>query len=67
MNNYVAYCFDEAVVFFGLQLESMLDEAGQKPDKESKRVEAAQTRILNRIFGDEKAGSGYADPAAMFG
>jgi hypothetical protein len=67
MSNYVAYCFDEAVTFFGLQLENMLDKATYKPDKESRKMEAAQQRILDQVFGTTKQGSGFADPALMFG
>lgn len=65
MSNYVAYCFDEAVTFFGLKLENMLDEAGHKPDKESRRIENAQKRVLDKVLGAQQ-GSGFADPATMF-
>jgi hypothetical protein len=67
LSNYVAYCLDEAVVFFGLQLEGMLDEAGQKPDKESARIERERKRVLDKIFGDGDDTKHFADPAVMFG
>jgi hypothetical protein len=69
MSEYVAYCFDEAVVFFGLQLENMLEEASEtgKPSKEQQQAERARQQVLDSVFGPSKtAGSGYADPAAMF-
>ncbi len=66
-DSYEAYCLDEAVIFFGMQLEGMLDEAGEKPDKESLKLERARQRVLDKIFGKPKdQGSGFADPAAMF-
>jgi hypothetical protein len=69
LSDYEAYCFDEAVVFFGLQLENMLDEASEigKPSKEQAQAERARQAVLDRIFGPSTArGSGFADPAAMF-
>lgn len=65
--SYEAYCLDEAVIYFGLHLENMLEEAGQsKPSKEERRAQQARERILDKIFGtDLKKGSGYADPALM--
>ena len=66
-DGYVAYCLDEAVIFFGLQLEHMLEEAGQgKVGKEERKAKAARERVINKVFGDEKASSGFADPALMF-
>jgi hypothetical protein len=68
LSNYVAYCLDEAVVFFGMQLEAMLDEAGQKPDKESARIERERKRVLDKVFSDESTESQhFSDPAVMFG
>lgn len=63
---YEAYCLDEAVIYFGLTLENMLEEAGNKPGKEERKAKAARDRVLGKVFGTEKS-SGYADPAAMFG
>lgn len=65
-SDYVAYCVDEAVIYFGLVLENMLEEAGHKPDKHERRAKAARDALLDKVFGKEKAGSGFADPAAMF-
>lgn len=67
LDSYEAYCLDEAVVFFGLQLENLLEKAGHKPGKEEKRAQAARERILDTIFdNDAKKSSGFADPALMF-
>ena len=63
--SYEAYCLDEAVIFFGLRLENMLESAGHKPGKEERRAKQAQERVLDKIFGKEKS-SGFADPALMF-
>lgn len=65
--SYEAYCLDEAVIYFGSQLESLLDNAGHKPSKEERRAKAAREAILNKIFAeDDDKGSGFADPALMF-
>lgn len=66
LGTYEAYCLDEAVIYFGLTLENMLEEAGNKPGKEERKAKAARDRVLNTVFGTDKA-SGFADPAAMFG
>lgn len=65
-NDYVAYCLDEAVIFFGLTMENMLDEAGHKPGKDERKARAARERLLNKVLGNDDQTSGYADPALMF-
>lgn len=67
-HTYEAYCLDEAVVFFGMSLENMLDEAGDKPGKAERKAKAARTAIMDKVFneGDEVKSSGFADPAVMF-
>lgn len=68
--SYEAYCLDEAVIFFGSMLENELQDAGHKASKEERRAQMARDRIMDRVLGDDKdpkKGSGYADPAAMFG
>lgn len=65
-DSYLAYCVDEAVVYFGIMLENELQSAGQKPGKEERRAQLARERILARVFGDGGAKKQYADPAAMF-
>jgi hypothetical protein len=68
-NTYEAYCLDEAVIYFGMTLQNRLEQAGHKPSKEERKAEAARKRILDQVLSeeDEKKGSGFADPAAMFG
>lgn len=63
--SFEAYCLDEAVIFFGLQVESKLEAAGHKPGKEEKRLQAAREKVIGEIFGTKKS-SGFADPALMF-
>lgn len=67
-HSYEAYCLDEAVMYFGLTLENMLEEAGSKPSKEERKAKAARERVLKKVFSPEaKQGTGFADPASMFG
>lgn len=66
-DSYEAYCLDEAVVFFGLQVENKLEAAGHKPSKEERKVKAAREKILDALLGDEEVKkTSFADPAAMF-
>jgi hypothetical protein len=66
-DSYSAYCLDQAVIYFGLVLEGQLQEAGHKPGKEERRAQAARERILEKVFGKQEEGSGFADPAALLG
>lgn len=67
-HTYEAYCLDEAVIFFGMSLENMLDETGEKPSKGERKAKAARKALLDKVFDDGKQvkGSGFADPAVMF-
>lgn len=68
-DSYEAYCLDEAVIFFGIQLEARLESAGHKPSKEERKVKAVREKILNEVFGDsgvEETKTSFADPALMF-
>lgn len=66
-HTYEAYCLDEAVVFFGMSLENMLEEAGEKPGKAERKAKAARDKLLDKVFGNEEVkSSGFADPAVMF-
>lgn len=66
--SYEAYCLDEAVIYFGLTLENMLEDAGQgKPGKEERKAIAAREQVMNEVFGKGKTNTtGFADPALMF-
>jgi hypothetical protein len=64
---YEAYCLDEAVIYFGMRVETMLESAGHKPSKEERRAKAAREALINKLFSNETdKKSGFADPAAMF-
>lgn len=67
-DSYEAYCLDEAVIYFGLTVEGRLDRAGHKESKEERKAKSIREAMMNKLFnpGDEKATSGYADPALMF-
>lgn len=66
-NTYVAYCLDQAVIFFGMQFEGMLQDAGHKPSKEERRAQAAREALVKNMFSpDAQKGTGFADPALMF-
>lgn len=65
-DEYVAYCFDQAVGYFGRTLEAELEgvEAKTAAERDQKRK-----RILSKYLDDEteKPRRGqFADPAAMF-
>lgn len=66
-STYEAYCLDEAVIYFGTQLDNMLQEAGHKPSKEDRRAKSAREAVLRKIFSESTDQSaGFADPALMF-
>ena len=67
-DEYVAYCLDEAISFFGGQLEYELDEASHgKVSKEERSARAKRQTVLDRVLGKiEGDKPAYADPATMF-
>lgn len=65
-DSYEAYCLDEAVIFFGMQLENKLESAGHKPSKEEKKISRAREQVMDKIFGTKEKKQVFADPAAMF-
>lgn len=65
-NSYEAYCVDEAVIFFGLQLQSELEKAGHKPSKDERKTNEARKRVLDKVLGKEEVkGAGFADPMLL--
>lgn len=64
---YVAYCLDEAIGYFGSQLEFELDKASS--GKESKGERSAKMKrqsVLDRVLGPPKKETArFADPAAL--
>lgn len=67
--SYEAYCLDEAVIYFGMTVQNDLEKVGHKPSKEERKAEAARKRYLEKLLSDDEKekGSGFADPASMFG
>lgn len=69
-DSYEAYCLDEAIVYFGTSVESLLEKAGSKPSKGERKAQAARERLLSKILepedGKSKSKAGFADPALMF-
>lgn len=67
-DDYVAYCLDQAVGYFGRSVEAELEKAGANAKNESDATWKRQ-QALDRFIGDEdnkpRRGS-FADPAAMF-
>lgn len=71
--SYEAYCFDEAVWYFGTTLTNELDKAEQAAQSRGKKRssadkgEAARKKVLSR-FLDEKGSNEpkFADPSAFF-
>lgn len=64
--SYEAYCLDQAVWYFGSQVQHDLEQAGQKRAKGQSKTEAARKNMLDKYLGKKPAGSGFADPAAFF-
>jgi hypothetical protein len=66
-DEYVAYCLDQAVGYFGRTLEAELEKAGSDAKNEAE-AEWKRTKVLSSFLGEEdKPLRGtYADPAAMF-
>jgi len=65
--SYEAYCFDQAVWYFGTQVSYRVENAGRKPIKGEAAQRAAQERELKKILEGESATRVYSDPAALFG
>lgn len=65
-DEYVAYCFNQAVTYVGKFIESKMDEASAKA-KNEKASTAARQRILNRYLsmdGKPKK-QAFMDPALL--
>lgn len=69
LDNYQAYCFDQAIAYVGNFIKGKLDEVDGKDRKE---IEGKQRLVLEKIFGnfvpDEESTpvSAYRDPMDMF-
>lgn len=62
--SYEAYCFDQAVWYFGTTITSELEKAGHKPQKGERAMESARKRVLKKYLG-ETSKQQYADPSAI--
>ena len=66
LGSYEAYCFNEAVWFFGTTVTNELEAAGQKRSKGDGRVQSARKRVLDKFLGKPDAPKQFADPALLF-
>lgn len=67
-DDYVAYCLNEAVYFFGRSLEHLMDQAGDRA-KNEKTAAMAREQVLKRVLEPVKPGNkgtGFMDPAELF-
>jgi hypothetical protein len=66
-DDYVAYCLDQAVGYFGRHLEAELEKAGSDA-KNDEEAQWKRQRVLDKYLGEEdKHQRGrFADPAAAF-
>jgi len=68
LGTYRAYCFDQAVSYYGTWVESELDKL-QKQDKETNRLIEARKRKLEQILSprsDKPKPGQFIDPAEFF-
>lgn len=67
MGSYEAYCFNEAIWYLGVTIDSEVSKAGTKPSKTERRERAAKERVLEKYLGKPGEDTGkFADPAAFF-
>jgi hypothetical protein len=64
-DEYVAYCLNQAVTYFGKSVEAKMDKAAARA-KNEKSAQAARQRVLDSILKPKSKGSGFADPADIF-
>lgn len=66
-DDYVAYCLDQAVGYFGRTLEAELEKAGSDA-KNDEEAEWKRQRVLSSFLGEDKKPQRgmFADPAALF-
>jgi len=66
--SYEAYCLDQAVWYFGSQVQNEVENAGQPKAKGQGKIESARKRTLNKYLNEPgKSTKGqFADPALLF-
>lgn len=66
--SYEAYCFNQAVWFFGSHIDAEVEKAGQKRQKGEAQIMSARKRVLSKFINEPGETKGqFADPAALFG
>lgn len=65
-SEYEAWCFDNAVSFFGNHIENELGKIKAKSDAARQRLKEARLKVLLTEPG-ETPKKAFADPAAWFG
>jgi hypothetical protein len=61
-DEWMAFCFDRAVITFGNSLKHELENAGDKPDKKSREIQRKREAILSKWLRLPRK---FADPAKM--
>lgn len=66
--SYEAYCLDQAVWYFGSQVQNDVEQAGQPKAKGSGKIESARRRTLDKYLKEPGASTKgqFADPAMLF-
>ena len=69
-DEYVVYCFNQAVTYVGQMINHKMDEASAKA-KNQKSADGARQRVLDKYLAmdgkpkEQGKASGFMDPAAM--
>ena len=66
--SYEAYCFDQAIWYYGSTVTVALENAGRKKQKGEAQLEAARKKVLAKFLDDDpEQTQQFADPALIFG
>lgn len=66
--SYAAYCLDQAVWYFGSQVQNELENAGIDTPKGQGKIDSARKRVMNKYLNEPGNTKGqFADPAMLFG
>ncbi len=61
--SYEAYCFDQAIWYFGTYVSNKIEEVGRKKERGEAGKQAARERQLNKYLGNVQKQQ-FADPLA---
>lgn len=67
-DDYIAYCLNQAIYYFGRSVDQEMEKAASNA-KNEKAANDARDRVLQKILNSAKPNtkiSGFADPADMF-